>query len=297
MVSSIKSIFSLILLVSINVYSQGYNFEIPAISKGEQIIHHHGYSLSYNEKHEQANWVAYELTTDKTVARYSRTNKFLIDPQVQTGSADNEDYEASGYDRGHLAPAADMEWSEESVKESFYYSNMSPQLPSFNRGIWKHLEEFVREAAINSEAIYVVTGPVLTDGLSTIGHNHVSVPKYYYKVLLDYKDPEKKGIAFILPNESSPLSLSNFAVTIDSVEKITHINFFPTLSSQDEASLEKEIDYKKWEKSSEQNHSSGHAQKQSNENEASEQCTALTKKGARCRNHTKNSKGRCYLHQ
>ena len=290
-----KSLFFVIFCFS--AVAQQRSFEIPAISKGEQIIHHHGYSLSYNEKHEQANWVAYELTADKTQARYNRTNKFLIDPQVLSGSADNEDYQASGYDRGHLAPAADMEWSQESVKESFYYSNMSPQLPSFNRGIWKYLEEFVRDASMNNQAIYVVTGPVLTEGLSAIGHNHVSVPKYYYKVLLDYKDPEKKGIAFVLPNEASHLSLSNFAVTIDSVEKITHINFFPALSSDEEVLLEKSFDYKKWVTGYEEEHSSGHAQKQSNENEVSVQCTALTKKGVRCRNHTNNNNGRCYLHQ
>jgi hypothetical protein len=113
----------------------------------EQIISHTAYLLSYNEEHEQANWVAYMLTSSKLGSGLERSNRFLEDPLVASGTATNADYAKSGYDRGHLAPAADMSWSMQVMQESFYYSNMSPQLPGFNRGIWKKLEEKVRDWA------------------------------------------------------------------------------------------------------------------------------------------------------
>jgi endonuclease G len=137
------------------------DLELPAVKKGEQVIRHAGYSFVYNEAYEQAAWVAYELTEKETDKQYDRTDKFIPDPSVITGSATDSDYSGSGYDRGHLAPAADMGWSSTSMAESFYFSNMSPQVPGFNRGIWKRLEEQVRSWAIEYDTIYVVTGPVL----------------------------------------------------------------------------------------------------------------------------------------
>ncbi len=293
-----RNLFFILLLFSFNAISQNKEFELPSIKKEDEIVYHQGYTLSYNEKYEQANWVAYVLTEEKTHNLFSRTNKFLEDPQVSTGSADNDDYQGSGYDRGHLAPAADMEWSAVAVKESFYYSNMSPQVPAFNRGIWKHLEEFVREAAVKNKVIYVVTGPVLSDPLPTIGHHHVAVPKYYYKVILDYQDPEKKGIGFLLPNENSKEPLANFSVSIDSVEKITHINFFPMLTKEEENVLEKTFDINKWQiQKSSPHHFNPIDQSINIQSDNVVQCTAMTKKGKRCRNMTKNSNGLCHLHQ
>ena len=199
-----------------------------------------------NEGHEQANWVAYELTVSETGGKFKRTNKFIEDPLVSTGSATSKDYKKSGYDQGHLAPAADMAWSEITMKESFYFSNMSPQEPSFNRGIWKKLEEYVRYWACDNETIYVVTGPVLTEGLPSIGPNKVSVPEYYYKVILDYTLPEIKGIGFIMPNAGSKESLKTYAVTIDSVEKVTGIDFFYRLPDDQEGIIESIFDAGAW---------------------------------------------------
>lgn len=217
------------------------NLEIPKTNPGDTIISHTGYSFLYNEPHEQACWVAYELTKEKTDKLFDRTDKFVPDPKVKTGTATNKDYAGSGYDRGHLAPAADMGWSSTAMAESFYYSNMSPQEPSFNRGIWKKLEELVRTWAIENDTIYIVTGPVLTDGLPTIGANNVSIPNYYYKVILDYSDPDIKGIGFIIPNTGSNEPLQHFAVSIDSVEKFTGIDFFPQLPDYQEELIEKTL--------------------------------------------------------
>ena len=229
--------------------NQHVNFplEIPKTNPQDTIIFHIGYALLYNEEHEQASWVAYELTKEETINKFKRDNHFMKDPAVKTGTADDADYAKSGYDRGHLAPAADMGWSEKTMKESFYYSNMSPQKPGFNRGIWKKLEEKVRDWAIKNQAIYIVTGPILTPGLSTIGHNQVSIPKYYYKVILDYTEPDIKGIGFILPNESSNLPLHSFAVSIDSVEKFSGLDFFPLLPDSIERFVEKSQCFKCWE--------------------------------------------------
>jgi len=228
------------------VQSPVNHIEIPKTSSHDIIIYHIGYALLYNEEHEQANWVAYELTKEETFSKYKRSNNFLEDPKVQTGTAKDADYSKSGYDRGHLAPAADMGWSEIAMEESFYYSNISPQKPGFNRGIWKKLEEKVRNWAIENNTIYIVTGPILTSGLSTIGPNKVSIPKYYYKVILDYSQPQIKGIGFILPNESSDKPLQNYAVTIDSVEKFSGLDFFPTLPDAQEKTIESSICISCW---------------------------------------------------
>ena len=166
---------------------------------------------------------------------------------VLTGSAELDDYRKSGYDRGHMAPAADFRWSEEAMSDTFYLSNMSPQDPSFNRGIWADLEAAVRVMAYENNAVYVVTGPVLTDGpYETIGENEVAVPNEYYKVVLDYEEPEVKAIGFILPNEGSSKSLESFATTVNEVEEKTGIDFFPSLPDDQEEMIEGELDLSKW---------------------------------------------------
>lgn len=223
----------------------GFNF-LPSTKDGE-IVKHRFYTLSYAEKYEQAEWVTYELT--RTMAQHEdvkRNDDFRPDPDVPTGSATPEDYSNSGYDRGHLCPAGDMEFSEKAMNETFYMSNMSPQEPAFNRGIWKHLEEMVRKWALQNQKIYIVTGGVLTDGLPTIGRNKVSAPKYFYKIILDYEEPEIKAIAFLIPNERSKKQLSAFVVPIDSVEALTGIDFFPALPDGLENELEKTSDLKQW---------------------------------------------------
>lgn len=176
--------------------------EIPKIDAKDDVIAHFAFTLSYNEEHEQANWVAYELTEEETDAKYKRTDKFIPDLSVKTGTANDTDYRGSGYDRGHLVPAGDMAWSSTASRESFYYCNISPQVPSFNRGIWKKLEGLVREWAKEEKSVFVVTGPVLENNLPTIGPDKVSVPRYFYKAILDYNEPVIKGIGFIIPNKA-----------------------------------------------------------------------------------------------
>lgn len=230
---------------SLKFISENY---LPAFSKKDQIIKHTAFTLCYSEPHEQAKWVAYKLTADMCNNNgEERTNNFREDPLVKTKSALPEDYKKSGYDRGHLCPAGDMGWSEQTMSESFYMSNMSPQVPAFNRGIWKYLETDVREWAKQNVEIIVVTAGVLQDSLPVIGSvNKVAVPKYYYKVILDYTLPEIKAIGFVLPNEGSKQSVFDYAVTVDSVEHLTGIDFFPALPDSIENYLESHINVKLW---------------------------------------------------
>lgn len=272
------------------------HLEIPKTGSKDKLITHTGYTLLYNEKHEQASWVAYELTKAETISKFDRTDKFQVDPMVKTGTADGKDYEGCGYDRGHLAPAADMCWSEITADESFYYSNMSPQAPSFNRGLWKRTEKLVRDWAAENGSLYIVTGPVLSKGLKTIGKNQVSVPDYYYKVILDYSNPDVKAIGFVMPNDTlkNPNSPSRYAVAIDSVEKLTGIDFFSALPDDQEALIEKTlcIDCWSWKVTA--------FTKEDEDDEAERavaiQCSAKTNAGKRCKRTTKNLNGLCTQH-
>ncbi|MCX6170634.1 MAG: DNA/RNA non-specific endonuclease [Ignavibacteriales bacterium] len=221
-------------------------YELPEIYVDDEIVEHYAYVLNYKEEFEQPTWVAYVLTSDKLIKRANRSNGFKPDPDVTTGSATPEDYKDSGYDRGHLAPAADMVWSDVAMSESFLMSNMSPQEPSFNRGIWKKLEEMVRSFVMKYEIVYIATGPMLERGLPTIGTNHVAIPKYYYKVLCVYQGLIKLGIGFILPNQSSQKTIEDYAVSIDSVEKITKINFFYSIPKNIQDKLESNFNLKQW---------------------------------------------------
>lgn len=220
---------------------------LPVMDELHELVTHAAYSLSYNEGHEQADWVAYSLhAADLADTEIKRRDNFRSDPEVDTESATLSDYRRSGYDRGHLAPAADMKRSAEIMSESFFMSNMSPQKPAFNRGMWKQLEESVRQWTRRDGRLEVVTGPVLEPGLETIGSNKVSVPKCYYKVLLDLQGPDLKGVAFLMPNRKLQGDILDYAVPIDSVEARTGIDFFSNLKDGLENHLEATVDKTLW---------------------------------------------------
>lgn len=140
-----------------------------------------------------------------------------------------------------------MKMYSSSMSDSFYMSNMSPQHPSLNRGLWSKLESYVRTWAYENGSVHIVTGPVLTKyTYPTIGDNKVAVPEFYYKVILDYSLPELKAIGFILPNEKVSGELSSYAYSIDYVEGFTGIDFFPSLLDSDEEELESRYDLSLW---------------------------------------------------
>jgi len=218
------------------------NTSLEPISKGE-IVKHTYYTLAYSEADEQAYWVYYHLTPELINGTQTRTDDFRSDPLVNTGSASLADYSGSGYDRGHLCPAADMTLNKTSMSESFYLSNMSPQNPSFNRGIWSKLEDRVRQWVGEYRDLYVVSAGVLTDKIGSIGVNEVTVPKSYYKVIYSAKNGM---IALILPNQGSSQALETFVVSVDEVERQTGIDFFSGLDDKIETQLESSINISKW---------------------------------------------------
>ncbi len=228
-------------------YAGSGKLELPNYSEKDAIIEHKAYALAYNEEKEQADWVAWELTKEELNGDIKRKNNFKPDPKVVSKTANDDDYYKSGYDRGHLAPAADMTWDEVAMDESFYYSNMSPQNPSFNRGIWRRLETQTRKWAEKYEKIYVVTGPVFTNEPSFIGPNKVAIPDAYYKTILITADSEIQGVGFIMPNKKGSGDLLEYAVTIDSVEKVTGIDFYPLLRDRYENAVESSVDKTFWE--------------------------------------------------
>jgi len=237
-----------ILLVAILFYSCGsVSPGLPTTINGN-IVKHNYYTLSYVEKYEQAEWVSYYIDTLFITTKLHRTNNFKEDTAIHAGSARISDYRGSGYDKGHLCPATDMHISKQAMNESFYMSNMSPQKPEFNRGGWQQLEEFAREWTLTEGQLYIITGPVLSDSLTQIGNNNVSVPEYYYKILFDYTKPEIKTIAFLMPNKLITEPLQNYTVSIDSLESLTGIDFLPKLHFFLERKLEKENNYLLWNK-------------------------------------------------
>ena len=238
-----KAIILFFVLISVFGYSQDNKYLPTHTGK---IIKHKNYILSYSEKYEQAQWVAYELAVKETSGLIKRDDNFRPDPFVKTGSAKLNDYKGSGYDRGHLAPAADMGFSVVAMSESFYMSNMSPQRPSFNRGIWKRLEAQVRNWAKAYDKIYVVTGAVLKPGLPIIGKNRIAVPEKYYKIIFREKTGQSDMIAFLLANKKSEAPLSSFVVSVDQIEKLTKLDFFPQLPDNIENKLESKRGIQNW---------------------------------------------------
>ncbi len=218
---------------------------LPSSTTGA-IIKHDGYQLSYHEEHEQAEWVAYSLSKNDIVYNDFKRPYFINDPKVKTKSANWRSYKKSGYDKGHLCPAADRRYSKAAHDETFYTSNITPQKHDFNAGIWNRLEQKTRYWAKKNQHLYVITGGILKPGLKTIGKNKVSVPTEFYKILLDYSQPEIKAIAFSLPHKESKKPLYDFVVSIDALEEKTGIDFFPELPDAIETKLEASSNYKNW---------------------------------------------------
>jgi endonuclease G len=240
---------------------------LPALTPNEIIVHHSLFSLIYSEKHEQAKWVAHVIAPEVRTGIAGRSNDFRPDSLVESGTCTDRDYfvrdtlengsikyDGFGFDRGHLAPSADFRWSNKALSESFYYSNMSPQLADFNRNSWAKLEDLMRSyVQENNVALYIVTGPLLRDNLPRIerGINKVAIPVYYYKIALDLTN--KQAVAFIMPNKKCEYPTEHYAVSIDSLEKLTGRDFYPALPDSVESIVEAMNSAKPWMKIKEQN--------------------------------------------
>lgn len=205
-----------------------------------------GMDLSFNSRCHIPNWVSWELTADETTGDVDRTNKFYNDPEIE-GCPDSWDYSNSGYDRGHMAPAGDMKWDSKAMEETFFLSNICPQVKSLNTGSWKNLEEKCRLWAQIDRRIYIVCGPVIDDKpLELIGESKVWVPKRFFKVIIAPYSTLARGIGFIMPNGKVVGGMQACAVTIDEVERVTGHDFFASLPDDLENELESQCNFHQW---------------------------------------------------
>ena len=222
--------------------------EIPnlTVSRSEQIITHKGYTVSYNSDWCVPNWVAYELTKDEASGNEERADRFEPDPDVKGTSPTFRDYSHSEYDRGHMAPAGDMKWDKTAMKESFYLSNICPQDHNLNSGDWNDLEMKIRYWARKYGNIYIACGPIMSNNPETIGYNNVAVPDAFYKVCLCQINGEWQALGFIFKNVAGHNPLSSYCKSIDEVEEITGIDFFPKLEDKIENRVEAQYNSNIW---------------------------------------------------
>lgn len=224
---------------------------LPKLEDDEELIVHPGHMLVYSEKHEQPKWTAHVASPDLLKGNLARIDSFLPDPLVKTGTAVTADYWNSGFDRGHMVPSADMRWNHEALQGTYYYSNISPQVPELNRETWADLEDWGRRYVnFSKRRVFVATGPVLRDGLPTMQKadrkNEVSIPEYFWKVFADLDGDTPKAIGFVMRNSKLDGPPISYAVTVDSVETLTGLDFFPALDDATEDRIEAMRDLKDW---------------------------------------------------
>lgn len=213
----------------------------------EQILKRTGYVASYNKTTLLPNWVAWHLTAERTEGSAKRSGvDFAEDTEVPEPRATDWDYYNSGYDRGHMCPAADNKWSKKAMEESFLFTNMCPQNGNLNRGDWNEMEMACRKWAKKYGGLYIVCGPILYKGKhKTIGKNKVVVPEAFFKVVLRTGD-DPQAIGFIYKNTSGNRPKDSYVNTVDEVERITGIDFFPSLPDDVEKKVEAECDLGLW---------------------------------------------------
>ena len=203
------------------------------------MLYRTGYTVSYNEYYKNPNWVAWELTREETKGETERYDKFMPDPDLSEPRVVHKDYTKSGYDRGHMAPAADMKWSKQAMIESFYMSNICPQTGNLNRGDWNDLEELCRDWAEKYGRIYIACGPIFdSKSPKRIGGHKVAVPDRFFKVVLIYNRKNPIAMGFIFRNITHSQDIDKYMVTVDSVENVTGMDFFSKLPDDVENRIE-----------------------------------------------------------
>lgn len=221
--------------------------EMPEINRKDIILDYTGFTVSYNSKTLIPKWVAYELTKEELDGDISRSGNFGMDMNYHGRQAMREDYSNSGWDKGHMAPAADMKWSERAMKESFYLTNICPQNHTLNGKSWHTLENKVRSWAERYGRVYVVCGPIIGEGkYGKIGDRKVQIPDAFFKALLVPVDGSYSGIAFIMDNDDETHSVSESYLTIDELERIINIDLFVNLRENPGEGIESKVARRIW---------------------------------------------------
>lgn len=203
------------------------------------------FAVYFNSRRGIADCAAYELTRSELDGTAERSNEFMADPGVK-GCPLPSDYAGSGMDRGHLVPAGDLKWSQQAMRQSFLMTNVAPMRKALNVGGWAKLEEKVREWTQRDSALLVFTGPVVSNGDSTLAGGRVTIPSNYYKVVLAPCVRPVRAIAFIYPNGRSGGRLRQYAVSVDEVERRTGLDFFPYLPAEEQQRIESPVNLDAW---------------------------------------------------
>lgn len=237
-----------IMTVSVTACGQSYEYvEFPDVQPNETLIYHTGYTVSYDTKALIPKWIAYELTAEEVAGEFPRSGSFGMDPDFHGRQAMREDYSYSGWDKGHMAPAADMKWSSQTMYESFYLTNICPQNHTLNERDWQTLEKWVREWAQTFGRIYVICGPIIgSNKYGTIGDNEVVVPDAFFKAILAPYETTYISAAFVMPNEPEHHNMRDYTLSVNELEAMLGMDFFPILDDKDEEKIESFVDFKKW---------------------------------------------------
>lgn len=229
-----RIILSLLLIFSVQTIVWAEKEELPRTNRiaEEQVIEHLGYTTSYNQMLCIPNWVAWELTAEEVAGKYPRAGEFQPDPMVQGMTATTYDYAHSGYDRGHMAPAADMKWSQQAMEESFYLTNICPQDHDLNAGQWEDLEKKCRAWAKVYDKIWICCGPIMLGEPNTIGDNYVMIPTGFFKVICVQQGKRYETIGFVFPNARIKGSFWDYVQPLATIEKLTGHTFFNKLEVQ-----------------------------------------------------------------
>lgn len=231
---------------SLQNYSKG--LEIPAELENtpEIILKRKAYTVSYNPETLIPNWVAWKLKAEYVDGIVERSNDFREDTSVPLPRATKEDYRKSGWSRGHMFPAGDAKWDKQAMSESFLLTNMCPQDTRLNSGDWNEIERACRVWAKKYGEIYIVCGPLFYNTEhKTIGKNNVVVPEAFFKVVLRLK-PQPKAIGFVCKNKSINKTKDQYVNSVDEVEKMTGMDFFPSLDDKVESVVEAQADISEW---------------------------------------------------
>lgn len=290
-----------------------FSAAMPASSGKPLLIQHTWYSIGYDEQHRVPYWTYYHLTSAQVSNdTLDRVGGFVSDPKTTAAQGNDDDYKASGYDKGHMVPCEDMSFDSNAMSETFYYSNCVPQTSKLNRGQWKNLEQLTRNWALDNGAVEVFSGVVPGNSLPPLGASKIMIPASCYKVVLDYSQPVVKAIAFVMPNQDKALDdVQQYACSIDKVESLTGIDFFPELPDDVEKSVEASFDANAWNWDlNAHKPKAGHASQAAEEAPVKDthtgsdkpqqaqavQCSAITQKGERCKRMTTSPNGKCPQH-